>query len=80
MARLIPANGPVFIAPTKGRAYLTKGAAASAEARAMLARKYPTEREDRDSIGMTNRGWHWSEDERLQRVHARLSRLLRRAI
>lgn len=66
----------VYRAPTKGRAYLTARAAANAEAGAMLAKKYPSERAEYD-VGFS--GWNWSLDEQLIRVHARLSkRILRK--
>ncbi|RUR69031.1 hypothetical protein EJP67_18395 [Variovorax guangxiensis] len=65
---------PVFRAPTKGRDYLTARAAANAEAGAMLARKYPTERAAYENGMCYDPGYHWSGDERLVRVHARLSK------
>lgn len=47
----------------------------------MLTRKYPTERREHDDYGReVYSGWHWSEDERLQRLHSRLTRLLRRTL
>lgn len=71
---------PVYHSPTMGRAFLTARAAADAEARALLQRKYPTERSVQDEIGRyEDTGWHWTADERLVRVHDRLKRnLLRR--
>jgi len=70
----------VYFAPTANRSFLTARAAASREAAAMLAVKYPSEREERDAIGITNRSWHWSHDERLCKVHARLTRRIATAI
>lgn len=71
----------VFYAPTARRCFLTIGAAARREASALIARKYPTEREERDEFGRTtNGGWHWSEDDRLQRVHKRLASRLRSSL
>jgi hypothetical protein len=71
---------PVFLAPTLGRCFLTARSAAYGEARAMLLRKYPTERSVDDEFGrQEDSGWHWTSDERLVRVHERLGRnLLRR--
>jgi len=45
MARIEPISRTVYRAPTAGRTYLTARAAANREAAAMLARKYPTERD-----------------------------------
>ena len=74
MARIVGAPRTAYFAPTARRAYLTKEAAARAEARAMIRRKYPTEASDYPH----DRGWHWSQDDRLVRLYDRLSRLLRR--
>lgn len=71
MSELQRQTRTVYFAPTKGRAYLTLMAAAHAEARAMIERKYPTEVSD---CTAEDRGWHWSQDERLVRVKARLAR------
>lgn len=69
----------VYFSPTARRHFLTKSAAARAEARAMIRRKYPAEHEERDDMGRTTyRGWHWTEDERLLRVYDRLSRMIKR--
>lgn len=70
----------VFYAPTAGRCYMTLAAAARREAAAMIQRKYPTEEEERHEGYVTYPGWHWSEDDRLRRVHQRLVRRIRRAI
>lgn len=69
----------VYFAPTKGRRYLTKRAAANAEARAMLESKYASEEAEFDDEGrMTYPGFHWSNEDRLKRVHERLTRLILR--
>lgn len=70
----------VFHAPTRGRSYFTARAAAKAEAGALLAKKYPTEKPEYDAVGgmCYDHGYHWSGDERLVRVHARLARKLLR--
>lgn len=80
MARVQPMIRTVYLAPTKGRSYLTKDAAAYAEARAMITRKYPTEREEKESGRVVASGWHWTQDDRLCKVYARLARRLRRMI
>lgn len=67
----------VFLAPTRGRRYLTRNGAATAESRAMMAAKYPSEDADFDGEGrMIYPGYHWSSDPRLVRVQARLARIL----
>ena len=63
----------VYLAPTKGRRYLSKQSAAKAEASALLERKYPSEHGD-GTDGL--HGWHWSHDPRLCRLHARLVKII----
>ena len=69
-----------YRAPTKGRVYLTARSAAKAEADAMLTAKYPTEKPEYDAAGgmCYDPGYHWSSNERLMRVHARLAKRLLR--
>lgn len=62
-----------YLAPTKGRRYLTKRSAVRAEARALMDRKYPAEKGDA-SDGYSN--WHWSDDGHLQQLYERLVRLI----
>lgn len=64
---------PVYLAPTKGRRYLTARAAAIAEAGAMLEKKYPSERPEWD-VG--DPGWHWSSSDDHKRTHKRLARII----
>lgn len=67
----------VYLAPTAGRRYLTRKAAANAEARALIRAKYPTEHAEPD---VSYSGWHWSNDDRLVRVYSRLAaRIYRRS-
>ena len=73
MASISAMTRTVFLAPTARRAYLTRKAAAGAEARAMIRRKYPTEPSEPGYSG-----WHWSQDDRLCHVHKRLSRMIAR--
>lgn len=73
------ANRPVYRAPTKGRCYLTIGSAAKAEASALLEKKYPSERAAYDDSGRCyDQGYHWSSDQRLLAVHARLTAIILR--
>lgn len=67
----------VYYAPTARRHYLTPKAAASNEAKAMIRRKYPTEKSDTDEFGRCyDPGWHWTGDSRLVRLHERLTAML----
>lgn len=78
MAQINSAQQTVYRSPTAGRRFLTARAAADAEARALIVRKYPTERPAYSAhSGMCeDGGWHWSSDERLVRAQARLSRMI----
>ncbi|MCO7469470.1 hypothetical protein NJG16_05305 [Stenotrophomonas maltophilia] len=71
--RIQPIATTVYLAPTKGRRYLSKRSAVRAEARALLDRKYPADTGD-ESDGFHS--WHWSSDEHLQRVYDRLVRFI----
>lgn len=67
----------VYRAPTAGRDYFTARAAAHNEASALLKKKYPSERSHNDDFGrIEDPGYHYTNEPRLVRVHARLSRLL----
>lgn len=76
MARIEPVSRTVYRAPTAGRTYFTARAAANREAAAMLARKYPTERDDPECGG----GYHWTQDPTLVKVRQRLARVILRAL
>lgn len=80
MAEIQIKDRAVWYSPTAKRCFFTKRAAASREASAMIQAKYPTEPMESDEIGITFRGWHWSDDDRLRRLHARLTRQIRRAL
>lgn len=78
MAEIQVIARPIYLAPTKGRCYLTAKAAANNEASAQMNKKYPPERCEYENGHLIYPGWHWSEDERMQKAQARLSRLLLR--
>lgn len=77
MALLAKGTRTVYRAPTARRDYFTPRAAAHNEAAAMLKKKYPSERSHSDDFGrIEDPGYHYTNDPRLVRVHARLTRLL----
>lgn len=76
MPRIRPVNRTVYFAPTARRHFMTKKAAAMAEARALLTRKYPTEHEEHYGDAVMNRVWHWSDDDRHHRTYVRLAKAL----
>jgi hypothetical protein len=69
----------VFYAPTRRRHYLTLKGAAFAEAGAVIAKKYPTEQPEYLEGRLTYSGFHYTSDERLVRVRARLARRILKA-
>lgn len=79
MAAILQINSPAYMAPTRRRRYFSARGAAEGEARAMLDRKYPRERAEYEGGYCTSPSYHWSEDERLNKVHERLSRLILKA-
>lgn len=67
----------VYYAPTAKRRYLTRRAAVSAEARAIIKDKYPNEDTEHDDSGRcTYPGWCWRELNRSEVLHRRLCRLI----
>ena len=77
MGEIFSHTSTVYRAPTAGRDYFTARAAARNEAAAMLKKKYPSERSHSDDFGrIEDPGYHYTNDPRLVRVHARLTRLL----
>lgn len=76
MAAIKAESQTIYLAPSKGRRYLSARSAANAEARAMLDKKYPIERPEYESGHLIFAGWHWSNDPFLDRVHKRLSSLI----
>lgn len=75
MSAILPVVRPAYFAPTRRRHFFTGKAAARAEATALIVRKYPTEK---GCVADGDPGWHWTEDERLQRACDRLTRNLYR--
>lgn len=70
----------MYLAPTKGRCYLTKRAAIHAEARALIERKHPTERSYTEPDGyMSDPGWHWTALPRHDVLYRRVVRLVAQA-
>lgn len=65
----------VYYAPTANRTFVTKRAAAKAEARARIKVKYPTELGDEDESG-----WHWSMLPRADKLLKRYARILAKHI
>lgn len=80
MSGIKPIVRTVWFAPTKRRHYLSPRSAAMAEAGARIEKKYPTEEPGYEDGMCFDPGYHWRRDERLQRVHARLGRLLLAAL
>jgi hypothetical protein len=75
-----PLVATVWLAPTKGRRYLTKRAAIHAEARALIEAKHPTERSHTDNYGrIEDPGWHWTALPRADVLLRRVRRLVRNA-
>lgn len=64
----------VYRSPTKGRRYLTPKAAADAEARAQMDRKYPREEAEYEQGQTIYNGWHWSADQKHVEAHKHLAR------
>ena len=75
-----PQTATVWLAPTAGRRYLTKRSAINAEARALILAKHPTEQAERDEIGQTYPGWHWSNMPRAEVLLRRVKRLVERHV
>ncbi len=67
----------VYFAPRKGRHYFSKAAAISAEARAIIQEKYPTEPQESDSLGITYPGFHCTEMPNYGKMHHRLCAKIR---
>lgn len=80
MAKLEQTFRTAYRAPTRGRTYLNPRSAAKAEAAAMLQDRYPSERPEYENGQCYYPGFHWSSEERLMRVHKRLTRLILRAL
>lgn len=76
----VAVNKTVWFSPTARRHYLTKRAACTAEARAKIKAKYPSEESQQDSEGRTwDEGWHCSQLKRYDELLRRLARVIMRA-
>ena len=67
-------NAVVYFAPTRGRRFLSKSAAISAEARAIIYKKYPIEPFEPDTGHRYD--IKFDEPSRYQVMHRRLSKIL----
>lgn len=76
MTAIKPEARTVYLAPTKGRRYLSARSAVSVEARAMLDAKHLSEQPEYHDGHLIFPDYHWSSDPFLARVHKRLSRLI----
>lgn len=79
MAGIEHIDRPVYRAKTANRCYLTLRAAVNAEAVQIIRNKYPDEAAQFEGGRCYDPGFHWSNDERLVRVHKRLMRLILKA-
>jgi hypothetical protein len=62
----------VYFAPTRGRRYLSKDAAITAEAKALIKRRYPTEHSEYEDGRMVCEGWHWAELKNSEKLFRRV--------
>jgi len=74
-----PLTATVWLAPTARRRYLTKRAAITAEARALIKKKHPTERAEYEQGRMIYSGWHWTSLPRADVLFRRVCRLVGKA-
>jgi hypothetical protein len=61
----------VYFSPAANRHFMTLGAAAHKEASKIMEGKYESEK-----AGPESAGWHWSNDDKLRALHARVKRRL----
>ncbi len=74
---IIKKTQEVYFAPTANKTFITKRAAARAEARAKIKRKYPTDHFEPD----TGYCWYWrTELKNADKIYKRLSDILFKAI
>lgn len=74
-----PVIRTVYLAPTRGRHYMTKASAIRAEATALIIRRHPTEEPDYDQGHMLYPGFHWTELPRHAVLLRRVCRLVKNA-
>jgi len=70
----------VYHSSEKGRRYLSRRAAISAEVRHIIYRLYPVEQAEFDSIGMTYPGYDIAQDDpiRYSKLYRRIKRIVER--
>jgi hypothetical protein len=68
----------VYRSPSSRRVFMTAKAAARSEAAMLIKNKYPSEDAEYHEGFCTYAGFHWSSDERLIKVHGRLTRMILR--
>lgn len=72
----------VYHSSEKGRRYLSRRAAISAEVRHIIYRLYPVEQAEFDGVGMTYPGYDIAQDDpdRYSKLHRRIKRLVERSM
>lgn len=73
---IVPTTRTVYFVPGKGRHYLSKSAAVSAAAKALIEARHPTEKNYTEPDGYTHGGWHWSSLPRSDVLFRRVRRLV----
>lgn len=73
-----PVVRTVYFSPTRGRHYMTKGGAIRAEAKALLQKKFPSEKAEYEDFGfMTYPGFYWKDMPRSDVLFRRVCRLIK---
>ncbi|WNJ77775.1 hypothetical protein RJE46_14155 [Cedecea neteri] len=82
MSVITKSTATVYFSPAKGRRYLSKSAAIHAETKAIIFSRYPIERQESDSIGVTHPGYNiaYDEPERFAKLYRRLRRIVARSV
>lgn len=70
----------VYFSSVKGRRFFTKKAAIRAEARVIIARRYPTEKAEYHEGFCSYPGFHWSELPRSEVMLRRLCKIIERSM
>lgn len=79
-AEIIVTTRTVYFVPAKGRHYMTKPAAVSAVAKALIEARHPTEKDYTEPDGYTHGGWHWTSLPRSDVLFRRVRRMVRKAM